>query len=155
MCSLSKEQSIVSRETIQNDFCFRIMPLFRLQLNLHQAPHSQALAPACGALCTKKVLWIMKCKNEDFEILYPVSFFNNQSKDTFWKHCVKRGKGWKPAFSAFPTVFSILSKKTCTMLATLELLSLNAYNLGRSKILSFSKEIRDRKSRTFFAMGWM
>ena len=104
MCSLSKELSILSRETIQNGFfsrimplsqlrktltkcnisiitediylklrvcvhypksnhnyegrqlnffcfSFRIMPLFRLTVCiLYQVPHSQALAPTCGAL---------------------------------------------------------------------------------------------------------
>ena len=52
MCSLSKEQSILSRETNQNVsfFFFRIMPFFRLRLFiLYQAPLSQALAPTCGA----------------------------------------------------------------------------------------------------------
>ena len=39
MCSLSKEQSIISRETIQNTF-FRIMHLFRLK----------TLYPACVLL---------------------------------------------------------------------------------------------------------
>ena len=51
MCSLSKEQSILSKETIQNAFFFfffRIMSLF--PLIFYQAPHSQALAPACSAL---------------------------------------------------------------------------------------------------------
>ena len=50
MCSLSKEQSMLSRETIQNAF-FRIVPLFRLKhFILYQAPHSQVLPPTCGAL---------------------------------------------------------------------------------------------------------
>ena len=57
MCPLSKEQSILSRETIQNVF-FRIMPLFQLFI-LYQAPQtilpisspiSRALAPTCGTL---------------------------------------------------------------------------------------------------------
>ena len=51
MCLLSKEQSILSRETIQNAFFSRIMPLFRLRLFIfYQVPHSRALAPVCGAL---------------------------------------------------------------------------------------------------------
>ena len=50
MCSLSKEQSILSKETIQNAF-FRIMSLFR-HFILYQAPYSRALAPACGAVFT-------------------------------------------------------------------------------------------------------
>ena len=51
MGSLSKEQSILSRETTQNAFFPQIMPLFQLGLFiLYQAPHSQALAPACRFL---------------------------------------------------------------------------------------------------------
>ena len=101
MCSLSKEQFILSGETIQNavffkiicpfstndffvitedidlkqigyvpylksnsyylgrefkmQFFFRIMPLFR-HFILYQAPHSQALAPACGSLVLVRVI---------------------------------------------------------------------------------------------------
>ena len=54
MCSLSKKQSILPRETIQNVFFFffRIMPLSQLKsfYPLLQAPHSRALAPTCSAL---------------------------------------------------------------------------------------------------------
>ena len=47
LCSLSKEQSILSREIIQNAFFSIIMPLFRLRHFIHyQAPYSRALAPA-------------------------------------------------------------------------------------------------------------
>ena len=44
MCSLSKEQSIVSMETIQNAFFF-LLEFFIL----YQASHSAAFAPPCGA----------------------------------------------------------------------------------------------------------
>ena len=52
-CSLSKEQ--YNNYTIKRDnsMCIflRIMPPFRLRLFiLYQAPHSLALAPACGTL---------------------------------------------------------------------------------------------------------
>ena len=54
MCLLSNEQSILSRETIQNAFFFFIFilnPVFLLRLFiLYQALHSPALAPGCGAL---------------------------------------------------------------------------------------------------------
>ena len=69
MCSLSKEQFILSRETIQNAYSFRMMPLFRLRLFiLYQAPHSQALAPVCDALFSfrKSVL------GETLQSPYPV-----------------------------------------------------------------------------------
>ena len=53
MCSLSKEQSILSRETIQNEFLSELFPFFDCRLFiLYQTPHSQAMAPACGALVT-------------------------------------------------------------------------------------------------------
>ena len=52
MCSLSKEQSILSRETIQNAFFSpEAYPLFRLKLFiLYQALQRLALSPAYGAL---------------------------------------------------------------------------------------------------------
>ena len=51
MCILTKEQSILSKGTILNAFFPGIMPLFQLGLSiLCQAPHSRALALACGAL---------------------------------------------------------------------------------------------------------
>ena len=34
--------------------------------------------------------------------------FNDHEKESFWKHCGKRRKCWKPAFSPFPTMFSTL-----------------------------------------------
>ena len=57
MCTLSKDQSILSRETIQ--FFFKeLCPFFKLRLFiLYQASRSRALAPACGALeffCNKQ-----------------------------------------------------------------------------------------------------
>ena len=50
MSSLSNKQSIPLRETIQNAFLFRIMPL-RLFI-LYQAPLSQALTSTCDARVT-------------------------------------------------------------------------------------------------------
>ena len=45
MCSLSKEQSILSMH-----FFNRMMPLFQLRLFIpYQAPHSRVLAPKCSA----------------------------------------------------------------------------------------------------------
>ena len=57
MCSLCKEQSILSRKTIQNAFFFffLIMPLVWLRLLiLYQAPHSGALGPTYSALVDLK-----------------------------------------------------------------------------------------------------
>ena len=47
MCTLSKEQSILSTETI-HFFFFRIMPL--IQLDFLSSIPQRALAPACDAL---------------------------------------------------------------------------------------------------------
>ena len=60
MCSLSKEQSTLLREIIQNAFFFsELCPFFNFRLFiLYQAPNSQAFAPTSGALvileCTVK-----------------------------------------------------------------------------------------------------
>ena len=60
MCSLSKEQSILSRETIQNRFLN--CASFRLRLFiLYQACHSQALTPACGALVLSDNAFKLDC----------------------------------------------------------------------------------------------
>ena len=49
--TVSKEQSILLRETIQNTFFFIIMSLFRPRhFILYQASHSRAMVLPCGAL---------------------------------------------------------------------------------------------------------
>ena len=45
---------------------------------------------------------------------------------------------WK-SFSLFPMIFSILSKKNCIILAKVEILHANAYNLDISKVFAISK----------------
>ena len=46
-----KSNSYYLGREFKMQFFFRIMPLFRLRhFILYQAPHSQALAPACGSL---------------------------------------------------------------------------------------------------------
>ena len=56
MCSLSKEQSILSRETTKNGF-LELSPFFDLDFCiLYQAPHSRALASECGALVNISLL---------------------------------------------------------------------------------------------------
>ena len=50
MCSLSKEQSILSGRQFKMDFLFQNYAPFLLRLFiLYQAPHSLALATACSA----------------------------------------------------------------------------------------------------------
>ena len=64
---------------------------------------------------------------------------NDPMEQAFWKHCGKRRKCW-PAFSPFPTMFSTLPKENFNFLFTFKLLSANALNLERCKILSFGKD---------------
>ena len=64
-------------------------------------------------------------------------------KGSFWKHCGKRRKCWKPAFSPFPTMFSTQSKTKIIIWASFILLSANTFNVVTSKILSFGKELTD------------
>ena len=54
------------------------------------------------------------------------------------KHCRKRRKCWFPAFSPFPTMFSVQSKTNCINLVT-------SYPFPKQQILDFSKlkEIAD------------
>ena len=44
-----------------------------------------------------------------FTLYNTIPSFNNPGTESFWKHCGKRRKCWWPAFSSFPTIFSILS----------------------------------------------
>ena len=71
-----------------------------------------------------------------------IKTFNDHLLETFWKHCRKRRKCWLPAFSPFPTMFSILSKTWIIILATMNLSSANAFNLVKAKILSFGKWVK-------------
>ena len=50
MCSLSKKQSILSRETIQNGFLKNYAPFLTYTFILYPVSHSQALVSACCAL---------------------------------------------------------------------------------------------------------
>ena len=57
MCSLSKEQSILSREIVTNAF-YSEYGLFRLGLFiLYQAPRNRAFAPAYGLLVFHTFQW--------------------------------------------------------------------------------------------------
>ena len=53
----------------------------------------------------------------------------------------KRSKCWLPAFSPFPTIFSILPKSHFNLLFTFILSPANAFDLDQSSILSFSIEL--------------
>ena len=65
--------------------------------------------------------------------------FDVSGKQAFSKHCGKRRKCWKPAFSPFPTMFSALSKTKIIIYVTFILSSANAFNLDKVKFLLFGK----------------
>ena len=70
MSSLSKEQSKLSRETIQNAFLSELCPFFRLgTFILYQAGNSRALAPACGALVINSKLSANSLSFEESKIV--------------------------------------------------------------------------------------
>ena len=54
--------------------------------------------------------YFLRRKNID-QLYHTIPIFNNPKEEGFGKHCGKRRKCWLPAFSPFPTVFSIKSKR--------------------------------------------
>ena len=75
-----------------------------------------------------------------FSTLYhTIMTFSNPKTEGFRKHCGKRRKCWKPAFSPFPTMFPTFPKTNFNFSFTFILSSANAFNLDQSKILSFGK----------------
>ena len=68
------------------------------------------------------------------------------------KHCGKKRKCWEPAFSPFPTMFSILKRQTL-FLESHFLLSADALKLDKSKILSFGKELNIAKITISFVVN--
>ena len=61
--------------------------------------------------------------------------FNDPKVEGFGKHYAKRRKCWKPAFSLFRIMFTILSKRDIIILAICNLASANALNFIHSKKL--------------------
>ena len=76
--------------------------------------------------------------------LLPIIYrnFTNPQEDDFQKHFEKRRKRWLPAFSAFPRLFSTVSKTNFTLFAMLMLLSANALNLEKSIKILFGKKLK-------------
>ena len=125
---LSKEQSILSRETIQNAF-FRIMPLFRLRLFiLYQAPHIVGTRMRCSCFLCNNVFSTSREKNPHFEHFYYHFIYIFFCLETLWififntnlflfiihvDNEVKRKKKLKTATLIMP--FSI-NRTTCTLL---------------------------------------
>ena len=69
-------------------------------------------------------------------LYHTIPIFNDPEEEDFWKHCGKRRRCCKPAFSPFPTMFSTLHKTNFSFKVIFILLSANALNLDQSKILS-------------------
>ena len=72
-----------------------------------------------------------------------ITGFHDPEKEAFRKHCGRRRKCWKPAFSPFSTMFSTLLEKNFAICATSKLSSANAFNLDKGKILSSGKRLSD------------
>ena len=72
-------------------------------------------------------------------LYHTIPTFNNPKEEAFGKHCGKRRKCWKPAFSPFPTVFSTLEQSKIIILTMFNLSSANAFTMVTSKSLSFGK----------------
>ena len=78
-----------------------------------------------------------------FPLLFTIQsrLLTNLRKQVVEKRCRIRRKCWQPAFSPYPTGFSVLSKRETIILATFHLLSANDFSLDGSKILLFGKEL--------------
>ena len=76
-------------------------------------------------------------------VSFPISLyhtimnFNNPKEDDFWKHCWKRRKCWKPAFSPFPTKFSTIHKTNLTLsqMTNFRLPHLNSLRMTNSNLM--------------------
>ena len=72
--------------------------------------------------------------------------FDVSGKEILSKHCGKRRKCWKPAFSPILTIFSTLSKTKIIIYVTFILSSANTFNLDKVKFLSSGKGLKENKS---------
>ena len=73
-----------------------------------------------------------------------ILIFNDPEIEGFRKHCGKRRKCWKPAFSPFPTIFSTLSERKIIISVTFISSSANVFSLVQSKILLCGKELNNK-----------
>ena len=91
------------------------------------------------------LIWIdcstVRLKCQSLTLYHTIPTFNDPTEGAFRNHCGKRRKCWLPAFSPFPTVFSTLCKREIANLDMFNSLPANAFNLVRSKILLFGKEL--------------
>ena len=74
-------------------------------------------------------------------LYHTIPIFNDPEEVAFRKHCGKRRKCWKPAFSPFPRMFSTPPKTNYSFSVNFILSSAIAFKLDWSKIVSFGKEL--------------
>ena len=135
----------ISVSQTQLVFFFLFCHLYLLSFWLHYMPaklsehflnepcsEKRGLMHLCDASRNKQVI---------LSLYHTILTYNNPKKQDFGKHCWKRRKCWFPAFSPFPTMFSLLSKGETISLAKLNMMSANASSLVQYKILSFSRVI--------------
>ena len=84
-----------------------------------------------------------------FAFNHTIPISNNPEIETFWKNCGKRRKCGKPVFSPFPTIYSTLPKSNFNFSVLFILLSANASNLDRSKILSLDTGLTPFQTTNF------
>ena len=82
-------------------------------------------------------------------LYHTIPTFNDPKEEGFGKHCGKRRKCWKPAFSPFPTVFSTLEQSKIIILTMFNLSSANAFTMVTSKSLSFGKGLSHYQTTDF------
>ena len=63
-------------------------------------------------------------------LYHTILTFNDPDKEAFLKHCGKKRKCWKLAFSHLPTMFSTLSKPEIPIWTTVILLSAKCFQFG-------------------------
>ena len=80
---------------------------------------------------------MVKCVLEWLTLNHTILGFNDSVKEVIRKHCGKKRKWWKPAFSPFVTMFSTLAR---TNLTNFNLLSANAMHLDQAEILLFPRQ---------------
>ena len=72
-------------------------------------------------------------------LYHTIPTFNDPETEGFSKHFGERRKCWYPAFSPFPTTFSILLKPNLNFSFIFILWSANVFSLNQCKILSFGR----------------
>ena len=84
---------------------------------------------------------------------HTIPTFNTSGKESFWKHFGKRRKCWLPAFSPFPTMFSILPNTNFYLWVTIILSSATTLNLDWFKILWFGTVKKHLKRTIWIWLG--